>query len=121
LSHLALLNVLGGCFAFMPEAAAASVMLILFMTVGAVMGVATNTVLTVIVPNELRGLCFAVSFVVAATFGGCAPVLVSMLSSVLGGPTMIGEALTLLCVSASVVGAVIFALTRGFYAQQEVG
>jgi hypothetical protein len=76
-------------------------------------GVMEMTLTTVVIPNELRGLCLSVMVTVSLVFGiGLAPLVVSMLSSALGGPTTLALALTLVCTATGMVGSVIFWLAR---------
>ena len=49
--------------------------------------------------------------------GALAPVAVSSLSSAIGGPTMIGTALALVCAAANVFGAAMFAFARHCFAR----
>jgi len=113
LATLTLLGVPGGLFGVIPSVALGSILLALFMTaVGAVivMGIA---LFTIVVPNELRGLCVSVLAGAQVLFGvGLAPLLVSVLSGLLGGPATIGQALALIVVTTSVVGAGAFACGR---------
>jgi MFS family permease len=116
LSALALLSALPAVFfADAGRAGQASVLLVLFMTVYGTIIVAGVALVTIVVPNELRGLCLAM-MVGANTFFGVAlaPVSVSLLSGALGGPSMIGRALAIVCAVASVLCAGIFALARKY-------
>ena len=106
LASLALIGAPGGLFAVMPGVVSAGALLILFVASTSATGVMGGTLLTVVVPNELRGLCLALLFAAGAIVGvGVAPLTVSLLSGVLGGPTTIGTALTIVCVAASLVSA----------------
>lgn len=100
-------------FAVMPTMVSASLLLAMFLTAVCALEVAGTTLITVIVPNELRGTCVAVLAANVMIFGiGSGPVLVSYLSSAIGGPALIGRALTLVGVAACIVGAVALALAR---------
>jgi len=109
LSILTLLSAPAAVFAVMPGVVSAGALFFVFMTVvGAILVVAV-ALLTVVVPNELRGLCMAVSAAANVLLGiGLAPVTVSLLSGLLGGPARIGTALSLTCVVTCLFGAGLF-------------
>jgi len=113
LSWLLLLSIPASCFASLPNATTASAGLVLFMTVGTVIALAATTIATVVTPSELHGLFLSVLFATGTVFGiGVAPVLVSVVSGLMGGPDMIGRALTLICVTGSLLGTATFSLGR---------
>ncbi len=95
-------------FALSPSVVAASGVLVALMTVESAILVMGTTLFTIVVPNELRGLCMALLAGSSALFGALAPLLVSQLSGVLGGPAMLGKALTLICLTAMLMGAGMF-------------
>lgn len=110
LSGLALLSAPAGLFGVMSGVASASVALGMFLTIGIATWVMVIAFTIVMIPNELRGLCMTLQFAVGALFGfGLAPVMVSLLSGAIGGPAMIGNALALVCVPITVLGAALFA------------
>jgi hypothetical protein len=85
----------------------------MFMTIVGAIIVTATALFTIVVPNELHGLCLSVVVGANIFFGtALAPVTVSLLSGAIGGPTMIGKALALVCVTASLLGAAMFALGR---------
>jgi predicted MFS family arabinose efflux permease len=114
-SGLALACAPASLFAVLPGVALASVLLLLFMTLicaALVMGMA---LFTIVIPNEVRGLCMAGMSAGQVLLGvGLAPVLVSLLSGALGGPAMIGKALALVIVMTSLLGAAAFAFGRQY-------
>jgi MFS family permease len=121
LSGLALLNVPAGLFAVMPEGASASVLLVVFMTIGSAMLVTGIALFTIVIPNELRGLCMAALTGAGVLLGlGLAPVAVSLLSGALGGPAKIGNALALVCVAAGLLGTASFALGIRYFSRKAV-
>jgi hypothetical protein len=70
----------------------------------------------VVIPGELRGAYFGMAYVVGSLFFvGLAPLAVSTLSGALGGESMIGQALSLVCASASFLGMVVFAICSRFF------
>jgi MFS family permease len=102
-------------FAFVPGVVPASLLLVAAMTImiaAAVMGI---TLFTIVIPNELRGLCMSVLVATCILFGlAAAPLMVSLLSGALGGLPMIGRALSIVCVAASLLAAATFAFGRRF-------
>lgn len=94
-----------GClFGLAPTAFSAAVILGFFMT-GLSGGLSmTITAFTIVIPNELRGLCLSLLSASAAIVGvALAPVLISLLSAALGGPAMIGQALALISLPSSLL------------------
>ena len=115
LSGLMLLSAAAGSFAIAPSVGAATYLLGAFITVGNTIGAMTTTLGINLVPNELRGMLMSSSIALSAPISlGLAPLTVSLLSGALGGEGSIGRALALVCVSVSVVGAAVFALTKRF-------
>lgn len=113
LSGLAALSVPASLFGVSSSAVAASVLLGLFLTIGIAIAVMGNTLMTVALPNEVRGLCIAISAAVSVPFiVGVAPMTVSLLSGVIGGSGSLGTALSLVCAGTSALGAATFALAR---------
>jgi MFS family permease len=113
LAALAWICVPAGLCILMPTVAWASValfMLIATLTAILVMG---TTLFILVIPNELRGLCIGLLTALGAFIGvGLAPLAVSALSGAIGGPDLIGQALALVCVVASLLCATAFALGR---------
>lgn len=63
---------------------------------GAITGLITSVALTVLIPNELRGLCIGAFIAFAGLIGfGIAPSLVTAISSLLGGESHLGPALAI--------------------------
>jgi len=72
---------------------------------GTVTGLITSVALTVLIPNELRGLCIGAFIAIAGLIGfGLAPTLVTLVSGMLGGEAHLAPAL-------AIVGAVTSALS----------
>lgn len=100
-------------FTFMPGFGSAGVLLAIFLVCGAAFQVGVFTLATIIVPPELRASCLALLTACALIFAfAIAPLMVSELSIVLGGPAMIGRSLSIVCAGSSLVGAVVFWLGR---------
>jgi MFS family permease len=113
LAGLSLLGIPLGAFGVLPSVASTSVMLVLFMTLMGAVAVVGITLFTIVVPNELRGLCMAALAGAEVIFGvAAAPVMVSVLSNALGGAASVGTALAAVCIGACLLGAVTFALGR---------
>ncbi len=111
LSVLAFSSACVGSFACAPSIAWASGLLMAFVAVVGAMVSMGTTLFTIVIPNELRGLCLAILAAFAALFGlGLGPVAVSLLAGAIGGPTMIGTSLAAVCVFSSVLCVAMFAL-----------
>lgn len=116
LAGLALLSLLASSFSFAPQVALASALLAGFTTIVSAILVTGTTLFTVVIPNELRGLCMAALTGISVLLGlGFAPVAVSLLSGVTGGPATIGTALAVICGTASLFGGAAFAVGRPHY------
>jgi MFS family permease len=113
LGALVFLSVPTCFFSLMPETVSASIALGLFLTMGTAISVTTTAVAIIAIPNELRGLSVSLKTATAVLFGlGLAPLTVSLLSEVMGGPAKVGESLSILCATTSLLGAVAFVFGR---------
>jgi MFS family permease len=109
IAGLALLSTVAGLFAVMPSVSSTALLLALFGLCGSAISVMVVTFTVVALPNELRGICMAINYTAGAALGfGIAPLLVSLLSSSLGGIPALGESLALVCTATSLVGGSIF-------------
>ncbi|SFP47333.1 MFS transporter [Sphingomonas rubra] len=82
---------------------------------GAITGLVTSVALTVLIPNELRGLCIGAFIAFAGLIGfGIAPSLVTAISSLLGGEGHLGPALAMVGVVTGTlsVGGFLLAMRR---------
>lgn len=78
---------------------------------GAITGLITSVALTVLIPNELRGLCIGAFIAFAGLIGfGVAPSLVTAISSLLGGEAHLGPALAAVGVGTGILSVLGFAL-----------
>ena len=112
-SAVAVTAVAAALFAVMPSVGAFGVALTVFLTVGLALDITVTALTIVVIPNELRGICFSIQFAVGAFVGlGTAPLIVSGLASKLGAQSEIGLALAWVCVSTSLLGAGIFFIGR---------
>lgn len=110
MTWLTLLGAPAGLFAVAPEVISASALLLMLIAVGSVISTMSIAVCTVVIPSHLRGLCFGIYSASASVFGvGLAPLMVSMLSEEMGGTAMLGDALSVVCVSTSIIAAVALA------------
>lgn len=82
---------------------------------GNVTGVVTSVTLTVLIPNELRGLCIGAFIAVAGLVGyGIAPILVAAVSGLLGGEAHIAPALAMVGITVSIISVAAFATAMRF-------
>lgn len=108
----ALLSAPAALYGVMPNVASTSVLLAVFLTLGYTIGAVALALTLIVIPGELRGLNMGVSVVIGSLFYiGLAPLTVSGLSTALGGPARIGQALAIVCLSASVLNAIVFAVS----------
>lgn len=81
------------------------------MLCGTITGLITSVALTVLMPNELRGLCIGAFIAFAGLVGfGAAPMLVAGVSGWLGGERHLGQALATVGVIVSAASALSFLL-----------
>jgi MFS family permease len=110
LAALAAVSVPVALFALASNAASAAVMLTIFLMLGFIISAAALALTLIVIPGELRALNVAVSLIVGVIFAiGLAPLAVSGLSGVLGGESPLPPALALVCSSACLLNAVVFA------------
>ncbi len=98
-------------FPIMPTTGSFAVALGSLMFCGTITGLVTSVALTVLIPNELRGLCIGAFIAIAGLIGfGIAPSLVTWISVPLGCGAHLGEALALVGVVVSSVSVLAFAI-----------
>jgi predicted MFS family arabinose efflux permease len=116
IAALALASAPAGLFAVAPGIAMSAIPLVVFISLVSAACVMATSLFTVVIPNELRGLCVGMLAVANVFFCvGLAPISVSALSAGLGGPASIGTSLALVCIITSLAGAGVFACgTRAF-------
>jgi predicted MFS family arabinose efflux permease len=112
LTGLALLSAPAALFAVMPGIVSASILLLVFMTIISGIAVMGTVLFTIVLPNELRGLCTAILAATCVLVAGLAPIVVSLISGAIGGPAMLGKALALVTTMTSLLSAATFALGR---------
>jgi len=110
---LSLLSIPAGMFAFVPGFAAASTLLVAAMTIILAVALMGMTLFTIVIPNELRGLCMSVLVAAEILFAlALGPPIVSLLAGAMGGLAMIGKALSVVCVATAGLTAATFLLGR---------
>lgn len=98
-------------FPIMPSVPSFATAFFILMLSGAVTGLVVSVALTVLLPNELRGLCIGAFIAIAGLIGfGLAPWLVSVVSGLLGGERHLAMALTIVGVAVSALSFAAFAL-----------
>lgn len=114
-SAVAAIEVGAGLFAMMPGAGPYGVALCVLLSIGFALEVMVTALTVVVIPNDLRGMCFSMQFAVGALIGlGAAPLMVSGLAGLLGGPGAIGLALACVCASTSFLGSAMFFIGRRY-------
>jgi len=112
-STLTLACVPTGLFSMLPDFALAAFCLFVFITLTIAIVTMETTLFTIVVPNELRGLCSGMLVAVCVLVGtGLAPLTVSLLSTATGGPGSLGRALSIVCVAANVAASIVCILSR---------
>jgi len=82
----------------------------LLMLCGTITGLITSVALTVLIPNELRGLCIGAFIALAGLVGfGVSPSLVAWVSDLLGGEAHLGEGLAIVGTGVGVISVLAFA------------
>ena len=113
LAAMALATIPTGLFAFMSQATLAITLLLATMTILLAIVAMGMALFTIVVPPELRGLCMSLLVAAEILFAlAIAPPLVSVLSGILGGLPMIGQALSTVCVVAGLFATTSFAFGR---------
>lgn len=103
------ISIPAACYGIMPNATIAAFSIIIFLLTGLTGVAAAMAIATTVIPNEIRGVYISISIAGAAVVSyGLAPVIVSGLSTFLGGPMMIGYAQAMVGGSTAVIGALIF-------------
>lgn len=86
-------------YPIMPSTALFGVAFTLLMTSGTVAGLVTATAISVLVPNEERGLCLGAFMILGALIGiGVAPTVVTLASDAMGGESQLALSLTIVSV-----------------------
>lgn len=106
----AALSVPASCFPIMPGVSGFALMLGLLLFCGAITGLVTTTALTVLIPNEIRGVCLGAFIVGGAVIGfGISPTIVTLGSALLGGESHLPLALALTGMATSFLALIGFA------------
>jgi predicted MFS family arabinose efflux permease len=98
-----------GAFALAGSPLALNASFFLFMLLGSAVIVTGTTLFTIVIPNELRGVCLGMLSAAFLLLGfGIAPPMVSLLSGAMGGTARIGDALATVCVCTCLCGTSAF-------------
>lgn len=111
----ALIGIPAALFAVAPDTSLFAAALGLLVLCGTITGLGTSVALTVLIPNELRGLCIGAFIAIAGVIGyGVAPSLVTLVSDLLGGEAHLGAAQAIVgfVVSVLAAGAFLVAIRR---------
>lgn len=111
----AAVSVPAALFPIIPGVTGFAIALGVLMLGGTVTGLIMSVALTVLLPNELRGLCIGAFIAVAGLIGfGLAPTLVAAVSDLMGGEQYLAQALALVgvVVSAGSVASFYLAMRR---------
>lgn len=112
----ALISIPAALFAVMPDPSWAGFMLAAFLTLGFCIGTAAIVAGTIVIPGELRGTYVAITITVGSICSlGLAPLIVTYTSQLLGGPSEIGRALSIVCVVMSILGALSFGSAARYF------
>ena len=96
-------------FPLMPSVPGFAAAIFVLLLMGTITGLITSVALTVLLPNELRGLTIGAFIAVAGLIGfGIAPSLVTLVSAFLGGEGKLREALAMVGVLVSIVSVIAF-------------
>ncbi|MEC3947773.1 MFS transporter [Sphingobium sp. HWE2-09] len=98
------ISVPASLFSLAPSAPIFGVMLAILLLCGAVIALVTTAALSIMVPNEIRGIAISITLTVAGLVGyGVAPTLVTWISSIMGGEQHLGAALAITTTTISVI------------------
>ncbi|MDY6946223.1 MAG: MFS transporter [Pseudomonadota bacterium] len=121
LAILAMFGVPAGLFASMPGVTSASILLTVVMTLIIAVATMGMALFTIVIPNELRGLCMAMLSAAILLFAlAVAPMAVSVVSGLMGGLAAIGDALSIVCVAAGMMATAAFMVAGRFLPQAVV-
>lgn len=105
------LGIPAALFPIMPGIPALACALFLLVACGAITGLVISVALTVLIPNELRGLCISAFIAIAGLIGyGLAPWLVTWVCGLLGGESHLAMGLAIVGVVVSTLSFLAFVL-----------
>ena len=100
------------CFALMSSIPVFAIMLGLGITAGAIVATLNIVAITLVIPNEIRGLALGIDVFACTAFGtAIAPLAVAWLSAFLGGALHLGGAIALISIPSAVLAAMMFVLS----------
>ncbi len=98
-------------YPLMPTVTGFALTLGVLLVAGFALGLITAVALSVLVPNEIRGLCLSAFIVIAAILGlGVAPSLITWISGLMGGEQHLAASLAWTGVAINVASAIGFAI-----------
>lgn len=104
-------------FGIAPDAALASAALTLYLCVGFTGAASGMAVATVAIPGEVRAVFIAATFALGSLLSfGLAPLLVSSLSTALGGTSMVGHAVAMVSGVTTLIGGIVIGVGRKYFA-----
>jgi predicted MFS family arabinose efflux permease len=116
LAVLALISAPMSLFAFTSSVTVTSVLLVTAATLTFAIVVMGMALFSIVISEEVRGLGMAVLVAAEVLFAlAVAPPAVSVLSSAMGGPERIGDALSIVCVVIGLIAAATFAWGRKYF------
>lgn len=96
-------------FPAMPSVTGFAAALCLLVLCGTITGLITSVALTVLIPNELRGLCIGAFIAIAGLIGfGIAPTMVTWVSAAMGGEQHLASALAIVGTIVSIISVLAF-------------
>lgn len=105
----AVVGIPAALFPVAPTVPTFAAMLGVLVFCGTVTGLIASVALTVLIPNELRGICIGTLIALAGLVGyGAAPTLVAAVSALLGGERHLGQGLAIVGTAVSIVSALGF-------------
>lgn len=104
-----ILSVPMALFPLAPNSAIFAIMLGIFLLCGTVAGLIVSTSIAVLLPNELRGLCIGLFIAVGGTIAfGLAPLLITFVSTLLGGEAQLGLSLAIVGAITTMLASIAF-------------
>jgi MFS family permease len=117
----AALSIPAALFPIMPTVASFAALMALLLTSGACVSIAATSAVTVLLPNELRGICISLmAGIIGMVAVGVAPLLVSVSAQLMGRGEDIVAPLTWVGVLTSVCGTGAFLLAMRVASRQEI-
>jgi MFS family permease len=118
----AAISIPASLFPILPTVAGFAWALGLLLFCGAVAAIVTSTLMTTLLPNELRGMCVGGFILLSALVGfALAPAMVSVVSLMMGGESKLAPALAVTATAMSAISFIGFVLTISRLPQSPTG